>query len=94
MGSQATIGMIDATDDLGLSRRVALEWHLKYNHFPPLPDGAVDMAERVIELADKGEWDATVRPADYLPNGRMDVVKVWRVVEAWHLEEFITDDGW
>ncbi len=34
---------------------------MKYNHYPPLPDGAVDMAERVIELADKGEWDATVR---------------------------------
>ena len=52
------------------------------------------MAERVIELADKGEWDATVRPADYLPNGRMEDVKVLRVVEAWHLENFITDEGW
>lgn len=75
----------------GLPLRTVLHWHLTSNHYPPLPNDMVAVAERAVELANEGEWEALVE----LPEGmaRADTgerwARVWWLVERLHLEAFL-----
>jgi hypothetical protein len=75
----------------GLPLRAQLHWHLTSNHYPPLPDYMVGVAERAIDLANEGEWDGLIE----LPAGvtRADTgerwVPVWKLVESLHLDAWV-----
>ena len=68
------------------SRDVALGWHLTSNHYPPIHPDFHPPIREAIELANCGEWDATVD----LPNGITKTVR--SVVQEVHLEPFIEWD--
>ncbi len=73
----------------------ALSWHLKSNHFPPLPDEIFNVAKEVIEgiNADDG-MDFEVELPEGCTYRGSPVAPAWACVEAWHLDAFLeVDDG-
>jgi len=62
---------------------VALEWHLRFNHFPPVSPVFVATAQQAIAQARAGKWGAVLQ----LPNG--ETKTAGEVVEDLHLEGFV-----
>lgn len=66
-----------------LSQEQALEWHPRFNHFPPVHLAFLPAAQKAIQLANEGDWHSQIK----LPNGR--VLAVHEIVEGLHLETFL-----
>jgi hypothetical protein len=62
MKAEVFSGMVER-GEIGL--RVALEWHLQSNHYPPVPMSMLPVCERAIKKARDGKWHFRVR----LPKG-------------------------
>jgi len=60
-----------------------LEHHLCFNHFPPVSNVFVPVAERAIELANEEQWDELIA----MPNGV--VLSVGEIVDQLHLIDFV-----
>jgi hypothetical protein len=93
--------MMIANTDIPLDHKVA--WHLRGNHYPPLPLIMVEPCVEAIELARLGYYTAEVKlpiheskdgePFQITWNGQ-DTAPVFAIVEAHHLDGFInTADG-
>ena len=67
-----------------MSTAVLLEHHLCFNHFPPISNVFVPVAERAIELANDGDWDETIE----MPNGI--TLSAGEIVDQLHLTSFVT----
>lgn len=84
-------GMIDGG---AISLREALGWHLRFNHYPPLPESLIGIAERAIDRGNQEEWDAKlVLPKGCTVNGKRTMT-AGQVVEWLHLGDFISEGGW
>ncbi len=97
MGHTQAQGMVEAINEGLIDLRVALEWHLTANHYPPIR-GMTDIAVAVVNAANVGEWDLTQftlpdgREATLTdPYGRM--ATAGDLVEAWHLGDFLEPDA-
>lgn len=70
-----------------------ITWHLKSNHFPPIPKSMVKPCIEAIDAANDGDWEKLVS----LPEGTgyrgLTVAPVHAIVEAHHLETWITNEG-
>jgi hypothetical protein len=70
-----------------------ITWHLKSNHFPPIPKSMVKPCIEAIDAANEGEWEKLIS----LPEGTgyrgLTVAPVHAIVEAHHLETWITNEG-
>lgn len=66
-------------------RRIALEHHLGYNHFPPIPADFVDSAEAALDALAAGDPSRKIT----MPN--TIVKQAWEIAEGMHLEPFLPD---
>jgi hypothetical protein len=70
-----------------------ITWHLKGNHFPPIPKSMVKPCMEAIDAANEGNWEKLIS----LPEGTgyrgLTVAPVHAIVESHHLETWITDEG-
>ncbi len=66
-----------------LSLRAQLEWHLQYNHYPPVSADFVDSAIESIQSINEEEPDKKVK----LPNSK--VLTALEICEGLHLESFV-----
>lgn len=68
----------------------ALVWHLRSNHYPPVPLSMLSVCKQAIELANDGEYDELID----LPEGTywrgQEQAPVWAIVDGHHLDAFIT----
>ena len=75
-----------------LKTELAMIYHLRSNHYPPVPVSMVKPCLSAIEYANAGEWDKRIR----LPNGitfkGKKTALVRDMVEAHHLEAFLEPD--
>ena len=88
MGRMSLQGMLElnGTD-------TTLRWHLMYNHYPPLPVQAIEIAKQAIYKADNGEWNAEISLEDAGISWRgKNSVPVSACIEAWHLEDFLDNN--
>jgi hypothetical protein len=72
---------LEMKDQLELDQ--ILQWHLQFNHYPPVHSIFVETAKETIDLANQGDWEIDVT----LPNGR--ILTVSEIVEQLHLETFL-----
>lgn len=87
MGTVNAHGFAEAVNDGLVSQRQALVWHLTANHYPPIHEVFVPVAEQAIELANIGDWDETIE----MPNG---ITKsVGEIVDELHLTPFVDLEG-
>lgn len=72
-----------------LQRRVALEWHLTGNIYPPMPTSLVDAAIEAIEACSAGWYGEEI----YLPDGMLvngkSVMRADEVVDWLRLESMV-----
>lgn len=93
MGNLQAMEMASRVDDLD----VALGWHLRSNHFPPVHGVFIDVAKEAIEkgaraylLSEIGMYEAVQEILDEevdLPNGRVQTIG--GVIEGLHLDAFV-----
>ena len=70
----------------------ALTWHLKSNHYPPIPGDCVTVACEAIAaiLGDRPNRRISMRDVgEHRVYGRK--VPAWAIAEAWHLGPWIED---
>ena len=86
MGYQSAVSMREQ-----VRLDVALEWHLRYNHYPPLPSALIPVCKRAIDHAVKGEWDARLRLPQGLDFRNRRTMTVDECVESCHLRAFLEE---
>jgi len=69
-----------------MQQEQAIRHHLQYNHYPPVHESFVPVAQKAIELVNKGEYSTKIE----MPNGR--VLSAAEIVEGLHLESFLEED--
>lgn len=72
----------------------ALTWHLRGNHYPPVPVSMVPVCRRAIEIGQAAQWgDADSAELIKLPDGiswrGQDSAPAYAIIEAHHLDSFI-----
>lgn len=93
MGSMGALGMANAVNDGLINLYAAIDWHVKYNHYPPPrnADQVVDLCVDVVRMASEGDY-GTIIPADYVDGGNPDAVDIRRIMDALHLWDFVDAD--
>ena len=81
------MGRLQAEEMISLLKQErALEWHLQYNHYPPISLAFVPVAGLAIDKANAEEWEEIIK----MPNGKE--LTVAEIVEGLHLESFLEQD--
>lgn len=70
-----------------MNRSALLMHHLCFNHYPPVSDVFVPVAEAAIDHASEGKWDEMIT----MPNGV--VLSVGEIVDQLHLLDFLEVEG-
>lgn len=77
----------------GIPLWAQLLWHLTANHYPPMPESMVDVAERAIILANDGGWEAMIDlPEGVSWRGQRDYCTAAEAVESLHLDAWIEEE--
>jgi hypothetical protein len=76
-----------------LSIYTQIEWHLKSNHFPPIPESMVKPCIEAIKAANTGDWEKLISLPDGVGYKGLTVAPAHAIVEAHHLDTWITDEG-
>lgn len=70
-----------------MSQEQAIRHHLQYNHYPPVHESFVPVAQRAIELVNKGEYSTKIE----MPNSK--VLTAAEIIEGLHLDCFLKEEG-
>jgi len=70
-----------------MQQEQAVRHHLQYNHYPPVHGSFVPVAQRAIELVNKGDYSTKIE----MPNGRL--LTTAEIVEGLHLDCFLEEEG-
>lgn len=92
MGSNTARDMADsvALDEVKLD--VALEYHLRGNHYPPLPLSLVPCCKEAINNANADEWDKHVQLPDGISWRGQTSAPTSECIKAWHLQWFLESE--
>jgi len=89
MGRQYAEGITET----GLPLEDQLRWHLRSNHYPPVPEIMVPVCIEAISEATDENWDKLIEmPAGVSYRGE-SAAPVWAIVEQHHLETWINELG-
>jgi len=69
----------------------ALAWHLRHNHYPPVPSSMIPTCCDAIAAANAGDWDALTALPDGVTYQGRNTAPVWAIIEAHHLAPFVDD---
>jgi hypothetical protein len=88
MGAVTLDGMLEMSQDIN----VIMDWHLRYNCYPPHPEFA-DACIAAVDAINRDDWDDEID----LPEGKTTrdgrtTEKAYKLVECFHLDGFINQD--
>lgn len=94
MGSLQAQEFAALTEEGTISLEQSLTWHLRANHYPPVPASMVAPCIQAIEIANASQWkDADLNDRVDLPAGILwrgeDTAPAWAIIESHHLDSFI-----
>jgi hypothetical protein len=72
-----------------ISLEQAIEWHLRSNHFPPIPKSMVPVCIEAIEYANEGNFDKLVSLPEGVGYRGLTAAPVYAIVEQHHLDAWI-----
>ena len=73
----------------------ALTWHLRANHFPPVPVCMLEPCKQAIEACNEGEWRRSIDLPEGVSFRGGDTATASEIVEGLHLFPWINDeDEW
>lgn len=89
MGRMRAEEMAAAVRDNMITRRIALEYHLTVNHYPPMRVELVPVCEAAIDACNAGACDRELpMPSGILFRGK-SVARAGDLVESAHLDAFL-----
>lgn len=92
MGRATADALVEAGKEFGFPMETMLYNHLAYNCYPSVAQ-FMDVALAAIELANQGEWNATVDIAKIMEDEKYNhAAPVYKIIEGWHLDSFIIDE--
>lgn len=75
--------------------RTALHWHLRSNHFPPVPAEMIDPAIAAIDACVAGDWDTEIDLPEGFTWKDREWVPAYILVNSLHLHAWLGDpDDW
>jgi hypothetical protein len=77
----------DMIDVAGLER--ALSWHLRHNHYPPVPADMIPVCAAAIDAALAEDYNAEIDLPEGTSYKGRTTAPVWAIVDAHHLGAFI-----
>lgn len=89
MGRLSAEGMIE-TD---LSREQQIEWHLRSNHFPPVPSSMVQPCIEAIEAYFEGDYQKLISLPEGVGYRGLTVAPASAIVEQHHLHAWVDYDN-
>jgi hypothetical protein len=89
MGRLTAMAMTD--EELGLTLEEQIGFHLRSNHFPPIPLTMVEPCIQAIDYANEGEWDKLVSLPEGIGYKGLTAAPVWAMIEQHHLETWIVE---
>lgn len=92
MGSLQAAEFANAIQDGQIALDAALEWHLRANHYPPVPHCMISVCREAIEQARLGHYDTMLDLPDGVSYQGLTATTVEAVVTGLHLDAFIYDD--
>jgi hypothetical protein len=86
---------LTAAGDVSLEQSLA--WHLRANHYPPVPLSMIEPCIQAIEIGQRYQWgDADLNDRVDLPDGVLwrgeENAPAWAIIEAHHLDAFIQSE--
>jgi len=90
MGQRRAAEMAQAVKDNWIDLGTALHWHLRFNHYPPMPIALINVAVTAIERANVEDYDSEIDlPQDVMFLGKTSV-SVCEAINSMQLDCFIT----
>lgn len=87
MGYLSALDMADQTD-----LDTALSWHLRSNHFPPVPAEMIGPCKEAIEAYHSEDLDRFIKLPDPITWRDQDSAPAWAIIEGHHLDAFLGED--
>lgn len=88
MGAQTARELAELGSD---NLRQAMSWHLRSNHFPPIPNSMIDPCLQAIDAVNEGDYDKLIQlPEGVGYRGRV-VAPASAIVEGHHLESWLAE---
>lgn len=84
MGHQQALDIVNYTDF-----ESALRWHLRHNHYPPVPDAMFDPCVAAIDAGNEGDFDREIDLTGIAQWRGNDYAPAWAIIEGHHLDSFI-----
>jgi hypothetical protein len=92
MGRATADALVEAGKDFGFPMETMLYNHLRYNCFPEISE-FMDVALAAIELANEGDYTATINIAEIMEDEKYNhAAPVWKIIEGWRLDSFIQEE--
>lgn len=88
MGSMQASEMAGQVTQGALSLCAAMDWHLQFNHYPPVPAAWSPVCIAVVERFNGGDTDLTYMVDN--PVRDSETVEASKVVTVLHLDSFLT----
>lgn len=85
MGALQAQAIADDVKDGNLNLEIALQFHFRSNHYPPLPLSLIPIAVKII----KGEVTDRVTLPDGITYKGSKTAPVQACIKAWHLDSFL-----
>lgn len=89
MGAANAYGFAQAVQDGDVDLRSAITWHLRSNHYPPLPLELVDPCIQAIEAAQEEDWERQITLPEPITYRGNPTAPAHAVIEAHHLDAFV-----
>lgn len=72
-----------------ISMDQALTWHLRGNHYPPVPTSMVGPCKRAISAVNRGKHDAKIKLPEGISWRGQKHAPAHAIVEGHHLDSFL-----
>lgn len=94
MGSLQAAAFAEAVGDGDISLESALSWHLRANHYPPVPETMVPVCIAAIDAANEGDWDRSIDLPEGVSYRDQTTAPARAIIEGHHLDSFLDFDAW
>lgn len=93
MGLFSAIGMREAADELGVSIEKQIAWHLRANHYPPVPEIMVAPCLAAIEAwNERRDTSETIALPEGVSWRGENFAPAWAIIDSHHLDAWCESD--
>jgi hypothetical protein len=70
----------------------ALSWHLRANHYPPVPLSMIEPCKEAISAALEDEWERLITLPEGVSHLGLPTAPAWAIIEQHHLSAWVELD--